>query len=204
MISGKNFTNINLVNLNPRNLTTLKASRPGLGITFDTSKIMATSTTAHLNDERVAADVQIAAGECQAFLLSASYRAQGEYEVCDDTRLTQYTGAFFTKFAPQIKVRMQNIYAALKLLTLKESGGEKRIAALRFSKRAILPVKQGATVDLLPVIISGEPLVSGKEVRLGSSLHLTRDVVIEPAFYCLAILAQWVLQRERVQSGGNW
>lgn len=73
---------------------------------------------------------------------------------------------------------------------LKQSGSELRLTALRFSRPAILPVKEGASVDLIPIIMSREATVSNKAVEMGRYFHLTKDATVEPELYCLAILAQ--------------
>jgi hypothetical protein len=54
-----------------------------------------------------------------------------------------------------------------------------------------MPVKEGATVILIPTdIISGRPSVGGRTVEEGRAIYLTKSAIVEPAFYCFAILIQ--------------
>ncbi|KAF7870324.1 hypothetical protein EAF04_004070 [Stromatinia cepivora] len=136
---------------------------------------MAAVDRGHLDEEKLTDDAQRAAQACLEFLLQARYRPQGDYEICDDSRLKEISGAFYTEFAPLVK---------------KRSTCEIRLTALRFTKRAMLPVKDGASVDLIPIIISSSPTVANKALILGWSLHLTKNEIVEPECYCLVVLAQ--------------
>ncbi|TVY81587.1 hypothetical protein LSUE1_G007485 [Lachnellula suecica] len=135
---------------------------------------METDGRDHLYEEELSADAQAAATACQDFLRKATYRPQGDYEICmDGPALKHQASAFFAKFSPLVKNR-----------------GEIRLTALRFLKRASLPVKEGAIINLIPIIISESPSVSNKALQLGWYLHLTRDATVEPECYCLAVLSQ--------------
>ncbi|KUJ06228.1 uncharacterized protein LY89DRAFT_726697, partial [Mollisia scopiformis] len=135
-------------------------------------KVMAAANKGHLHEEELTGDAQKAAQKCREFLLQARYRHQGDYEICNDSGLKENSRAFYAEFAPLVKT---------------QNSGEIRLTALRFTKRATLPVKAGATIDLIPVIISQSPTVSNKTLRLGWSLHLTQDEIVELECYCLAM-----------------
>jgi hypothetical protein len=65
-----------------------------------------------------------------------------------------------------------------------------RLTALRFKKEATLPVR-GSTNILVPVtLFDATPMVGGKAVQVGSYVHLTKDVVVVPGFYCLLLKPQ--------------
>jgi hypothetical protein len=66
---------------------------------------MAAVDRGHLDEEKLTDDAQRAAQACLEFLLQARYRPQGDYEICDDSRLKEISGAFYTEFAPLVKVR---------------------------------------------------------------------------------------------------
>lgn len=73
----------------------------------------------------------------------------------------------------------------------QSSTSETRINALRFTQPTTVPVKQGSTVELIPVhIIPGIPLVLNIDLLLGDYIHLTQDAQVQSAFYCLLLLAQ--------------
>jgi hypothetical protein len=66
-------------------------------------------------------------------------------------------------------------------------------SAFLFHKTVRVPVKEGATLILIPVHIkSGSPTIGGEAVTVGSYLYVKRDVTVEPSFSCFAVLAEWV------------
>ncbi len=67
-------------------------------------KAMAPVNEEHLHEEKLTGDAQKAAQGCRDFLLQARYRLQGDYEICDDDGLKEHSSAFYTQFAPSIKV----------------------------------------------------------------------------------------------------
>lgn len=74
--------------------------------------------------------------------------------------------------------------------TPKQFNSASRLTALRFKKRAILPV-QGWTNIIIPIsILDAIPTVAGKELRVGSYMYLMKDVAVEPGFYCLLLKPQ--------------
>jgi hypothetical protein len=149
---------------------------------------MAAAGRGHLHEEELSETAREAAEGPQEFLRNAHYRPQGDYEICDDTGLRGRLSPFFDAFAkPLIEVWCVKFLLATWLTYENQSGFEVRITALRFRQRANLPVTPGV-IELIPVIISGNPSISNKVVRLGWSLRLTEDVTVESELYCLAVL----------------
>jgi hypothetical protein len=73
----------------------------------------------------------------------------------------------------------------------QSSAAEIRINAIRFQQPATVPVKEGSTVDLIPVhIIDGTPSVSNEMLEIGHYVHLTEEAPVQPAFYCLLLLSK--------------
>jgi hypothetical protein len=65
---------------------------------------MAAANGEHLLEEQLSDDAQKAAQGCRDFLLKARYRPQGNYEICDEIGLKEHVRAFYTEFAPLVKV----------------------------------------------------------------------------------------------------
>jgi hypothetical protein len=88
-------------------------------------------------------------------------------------------------------VNLFSVYLTVWLtLYSKWSGSEIRLTALRFSKCATLPVKEGASMDIIPVIISRKASLSNKALEMGRYIHLTENVIVERELCRLVILAQ--------------
>ena len=59
------------------------------------------------------------------------------------------------------------------------------LIAWRCSKPTILTILPNVTLDLIPFEVSEMPTVRGILVEVGKSIHLTKDVEVQPSFTCL-------------------
>jgi hypothetical protein len=61
---------------------------------------------------------------------------------------------------------------------------------------------KGQTIDLVPAAIvkGSHPSVSGKALVVGTYMHLTETVTVEPGAYCLMIL---VKEKSKEKSGDH-
>ncbi|ESZ93436.1 hypothetical protein SBOR_6178 [Sclerotinia borealis F-4128] len=134
-------------------------------------------TTMESRMENLSEEAKKAAIACGEAINSLKYRPFENYEICDDpANLVNASEDFLKIFVPSITTRPF----------------PSRVNALRItSGSAIVPVKPGASVELVPVfIICGTASILDTKLNLGDFIHLTKDTPVEPAFCCLLLLAQ--------------
>lgn len=139
-----------------------------------------TTKPKHLGVEDMSGDVLVLI-ECGSRLKSAPFKDNGKFETIDNGKVFEEASRDFRKI--QSTKVISWAMTAVAVANLKKP--DCRLIAWRFPKPITLSIPAKVTLDIIPCEISGTPKVGGEPVKVGQSIHLTKDVEVQPSFTCL-------------------